>query len=155
MKLPDFNTKKELFDFLVKNKETLIAQKKAEMKRADSFPFVLPLPEVGVTKAEAQAGNSDSIEVRAIINTTNLFDSHRDVHMPGIWDKSLKENRRIMHLQEHRMAFDHMISEGDDLKTYTKTYSWKELGFNFAGKTQALVFDSNVTTNRTIKELKL
>ena len=39
MKIPAFETKKELFDFLVKNKETLIAQKKAEIKKSDGQPY--------------------------------------------------------------------------------------------------------------------
>ena len=77
------------------------------------------------------------------------MDSHKDVHLPNIWKKSLKENKRIMHLQEHQSSsFDKIISSGDDLKAYTKTMSWKALGFNVDGNTQALVFDSTVKADR-------
>jgi hypothetical protein len=96
---------------------------------------------------KAEAG--DSIQVRAIINTTNLMDSHKDVHLPGLWKKSLQESdRRLMHLQEHKMEFDKIISDKKDLKVYTKTYSWKELGVKLEGNTEALVFDSTVKQKR-------
>ena len=91
----------------------------------------------------------DSVEVKAIINTTNILDSHGDVHLKGIWNKSLKENKRILHLQEHKSnEFDKIISSGEDLKATTKDYSWKELGYNVEGKTEALVFESKVKKSR-------
>ena len=62
--------KKELFKFLVENKQTLIAQKKAIIKEGDNVPFInIAGNNVGVNKA---AGNNDSIQVLAAINTTNL-----------------------------------------------------------------------------------
>ena len=151
MDIPTFKTKKELFDFLVENKSTLIAQKKSEMKRADAFTsHCFFIEDTGnITKANAPILNPGKlIKTRLIINTTNLMDSHDDVHLPGLWNKSLKENRNIMHLQEHKMAFDSIISEGDDLKAYTKNYAWSDLGYKADSETQALVFDSNVRKNR-------
>lgn len=150
IEIPEFGTRKELFDFLVTNKSTLIAQKKYNTKHSD--PFVghsYYLAENGAIKANAPIINpSNQLKVRAIINTTNLMDSHKDVHLPGLWDKSLQENIALMHLQEHNMSFKGIISDGDNLKAYVKTYSWKELGYDFEGKTQALVFDSTVRKDR-------
>ena len=42
------------------------------------------------------------------------------------------------------LKFDHIIAEGDDLKAYTKKYKWSDLGFDFEGETEALIFDSLV-----------
>jgi trehalose/maltose hydrolase-like predicted phosphorylase len=39
------------------------------------------------------------------------MDSHSDVHIPGIWNKSLKDNPIQLHLQEHEMAFANVISD--------------------------------------------
>jgi len=145
MKTPDFKTRKELFGWLVDNKEMLIAQKKAEMKKADGVLFNLVNNDKQVSKADGDGGE---LTVKAVINTTNLMDSHKDVHLPGIWTKSLKENKNIMHLQEHKMEFSKIIADGQDLKATTKTYTWKELGFDYEGKTEALVFDSTVKKDR-------
>lgn len=145
MIIPNFATKKELFDFLVTNKDKIVAAKKAAIKHADPAGC----DAVGINVNKAIAGNDpDTIKVTAIINTTNLMDSHKDVHLPGIWNKSVKENKNIMHLQEHKMEFDKIIADGDDLKAYVKEYTWKELGFNMEGKTEALVFESSISKDR-------
>jgi hypothetical protein len=149
--IPKFKTKKELYDFLVTNKEELISQKKLETKRADEFgTHVISIREMGVNKSEASGAiEKDSIEILAVINTTNIMDSHKDVHIPGLWDKSLKENKRLLHVQEHKTSqFDKIISSGEDLKAYVKDYSWKELGFDVEGYTQALMFESKVKKSR-------
>jgi hypothetical protein len=150
--IPNFDTKKELFAFLVSNKETLITQKKSAIKFADGIGHtVLESDHKGLeTKADYDGGSSiDEIKVKAVINTTNILDSHGDVHIPGLWNKSIKENKRIMHVQEHQSSsFDKIISSGDDLKASVKTMTWKELGLNAIGSTQALVFDSTVKASR-------
>jgi hypothetical protein len=53
-----------------------------------------------------------------------------------------------MHLQEHQMKFDSIISDGKDLKASAETKTWKELGYKFDGNTQALIFDSTVKRER-------
>lgn len=151
---PHFDERKALYDWLVKNKHTLLAQKKSIFKKADAVPFCTStsLGKVGHTQkanTPIDPGKLDEIKVKAVINTTNLMDSHLDVHVPGLWKKSLQENKWMLHLQEHNMAFDHIISEDEDLKAYTETYTWKELGYSqFKGDTEALVFDSVVKKER-------
>ena len=150
-----FKTRKELFDFLIENQDSIIAQKKAVMKEADCVFFSPTATTTVNLKDQAEKSNDpidfenlDEIKVIAIINTTNLMDSHLDVHIPGLWTKSLKENKSLMHLQEHKMAFDKIISDGNKLRAYTKTYSWGELGFDYEGDTEALVFESTIDKKR-------
>lgn len=150
----EFSSKKEMFDFLIENKDLLIAQKKSALKTVDCGIVIEPVivrEKSSVNKAEGEQMPDDKFtELKAvvIINTTNLMDSHCDVHMPGIWNKSLKENKMIMHLQEHEREFEKVISDGKELKAYTKTYTWAELGYNYAGTTEALVFESTVLKKR-------
>ena len=146
MEIPVFENNKDLFTYLVTNKDKLIATKKATIKHGASVPFVIgsKTPTMAAKSIGSITEAPDEVRVLAVINTTNLLDSHGDVHLPGLWKKSLKENRYIMHIQEHEMKFDHIIAEGDDLKAYTKKYKWSELGFDFEGETEALVFDSIV-----------
>jgi len=149
--IPNFETKKELFAFLVDKKETLIAQKKSVVKFADGIGHtsIEGSSERGEAIKAAAGLAADSIQVKAVINTTNILDSHGDVHIPGLWNKSLKENKRIMHIQEHQSgSFDKIIASGDDLKATVKTVTWKELGLNAVGSTQALIFDSTVKASR-------
>jgi len=150
----DFTTKKDMFSALVENKDTLIAQKKAIKKEVDCGIIVTPVIVRGKQEANKQDENIidpinlNELKVVVIINTTNFLDKHGDVHLPGIWNKSLSENRMIMHLQEHEMEFDKIISDGDDLNAYVKNYTWAELGYSFQGITEGLTFESTIKRNR-------
>lgn len=151
MDLSQFNTKEELFKFLKTNKSLLISKKKSVMKKADS---VLYTPTTSNKDGQAikamdvlESVDLEQIKVSAVINTTNILDSHGDVHIVGLWNKTLKEQRNLYLLQEHEMSFDKIIT--DDLTASVKMLSWKSLGFpEFDGSTQALVFDANIESDR-------
>lgn len=147
LKIPDFQTKKEVYDWIVSNKSQLFQSKTTELKHSDCISAAIPVAKAVNNKAENTV-DKDEILVTAVINTTNFLDSYGDVHIKGLWDQSLKENKMIMHIQEHKMEFDKIISDGDDLKAYTKTYNWKDIGYDYKGTTEALVFESNVKKSR-------
>ncbi len=151
--LPEFVDKSQLIDYLITNKSKLIQQKKSVMKQADGLSYAVELViEKDKSEVTVKAGmqsteipdTATQIKVRSIINTTKLFDSHGDVHLDQLWNKSLKEGqtptRGFSLIQEHQFNFKGTIS--DNVKAFTKQISWHELGINFEGKTQALVFDS-------------
>lgn len=151
----EFKTNKELFSFLIENKDKLIAQKKAIKKEADCPVIIRPViindSKIAARKAAGENITSEDIQslnVVVVINTTNYLDAHRDVHLPGIWNRSLQNNKMIMHVQEHKMEFSKIIADGDQLKAYTKTYSWSELGYDYEGKTEALIFESEILRRR-------
>jgi hypothetical protein len=146
-----YATKEELFKFLKDNKQQLITQKKFEMKRADAVSFFVHSSNEKEETVKASENteyllSKDRIKVKVIINTTKLFDSHGDVHIDGLWKKSLKEQKNLYLLQEHQMKFTNIIS--DDVKASAQKMTWKELGFDMEGSTEALVFDSEIEKQR-------
>lgn len=151
MDIPAFETKEELFAFVKENENRIMASKKAIVKRCDGIAVDLPTVTI---KEMATQESTDMVQVKAVINTTNILDSHGDVHIDGLWTKSLQENKNILHLQEHEMEFEKVISDGLDLKAYAKIYQWRELGFDFDGTTQALIFESKVKAERNEYMLK-
>lgn len=150
--MKDFATKEQLFKHLKDNKSLLIAEKKSAIKHADALNYgslsTSGITKSGVTKAiaEIEAPELDKLKVKVVINTTNILDSHGDVHIPGIWDKTLKDKRLVYHLQEHCMKFDHVIS--DEVVPSVQDILWLDLGEGYKGKTQALIFDSVVSEDR-------
>lgn len=150
-----FPTQKELFSFLFKNKKQLVAQKRAVMKKADCVS-IQPSIIFEKSRVANKAGEDqpidpmmqDTLKVVCIINTTNFLDCHGDVHIPGLWTKSLQENKMLMHLQEHEMEFEKIISDGTNLKAYTRSYTWAELGFPYEGITEGLTFESTIEKKR-------
>lgn len=150
MIIPTFNTKAELFKHLKDNKSLLIAEKKANKKLADAISYAVPISTPnGISIKSESFGQVDleTIKAEVVINTTNILDSHGDVHMKGIWSKSLKEKKILYLLQEHEMKFEKVIT--DELKASVKSYNWSDLGFSeFKGTTEALVFDATINSDR-------
>lgn len=150
--ISQYTSKEELHKFLIDNKKTLIAEKKFMMKEADAISYYVPIitDKGDAVKAEPSTSQSliqkDSIKVRVVINTTNILDSHDDVHIKGLWKKTLKEQKNLYLLQEHQMKFANIIT--DEVSATTKTYTWKDLGFDFDGDTEALVFDATIAKDR-------
>lgn len=150
MKYPQFNTKAELFKYLKENKSLLVAEKKANKKDADAISYGVPVtcPNGEAVKSESFGQvDLETIKAEVVINTTNILDSHGDVHMKGIWTKSLKEKKILYLLQEHEMKFEKVIT--DELNASVKSYLWSDLGFTqFKGNTEALVFDALINSDR-------
>ena len=141
----------DIFKHLKDNKEALIAEKKFKIKQSDAISYNVPLSNTkgSVIKSDITDSNADieSIKAIVVINTTNILDSHGDVHLPNIWSKSLKELKKVYLLQEHQMKFDKVIT--DKVKASAKSIAWSELGFpEFEGKTQALVFECEIDSDR-------
>jgi len=143
---------KDLFKFLVENKSVLIAEKKSAIKYADAIECGIDLSKTYVIDTEGKLVKADaaiiaempaqSETVIVVINSCKWLDSHGDVHIPGIWKKSLKDNASQIHLQEHEMKFTNIIC--DEAKGYTENVAWKDLGVNLAGNTECLVFASHL-----------
>ena len=144
-----FASKDDLFKKLRENKALLIAQKKMQNKFADSFDFVT-IQIKDRSEASKSENNQDQkanvLKVKSIINTTNILDSHRDVHLKGVWNKTVKENKNMLLLDQHKQTFEGIIS--DNVKASVKKYSWKDLGYNVEGETEALEFESEIEKDR-------
>lgn len=149
MKIPEFESKELLFAHLRANKNIYLTAKKSMLKCADAVEchtFTEQGEQVTKAAINPKAAEMESFEVVAAMNTTNLMDSHDDVHFPGLWSKSLKENKLIYHLQEHQMSFKYIIS--DEVKATAKKMNWADLGYNYEGQTEVLLFNSKVSKDR-------
>lgn len=148
----EFDTKEEMFIDLVKNKTQIIDLKKAIIKESDSFNSLY------LNKSESKKSLSFVKEgyVYPVINTTLLLDSHGDVHFNGIWNKSIKDKvNKLFYVLEHKLSIDNVVAFPNDVKAFVKTVSWKDLGFNYDGETQALIYEieKNKIKIPKIKEL--
>lgn len=137
-----FSDKEDMYKALREGKKDLINQKKMITKESDSVSFYMVSDKGAVNKADTVSEDVNEITAKLVINTTNILDSHGDVHLKGIWNKSVREQKSLYLLQEHKMKFDHIIS--DKVKASVKEMTWKDLGADYNGKTEALVFDSTI-----------
>jgi hypothetical protein len=78
-----------------------------------------------------------------IANTYFWLDSHDDVHLPGIFARSIDhKGLRIPHLHDHIFQLDAKV--GKALEISEKDLSWRELGQGKTGLTQGLVLVSEI-----------
>jgi len=144
-----FESKQLMFKELQENKQHLISLKKSAIKYTDGFDYLYMDKETknGVVKSnDMVSGDMTELKVRVVMNTTNVLDSHGDVHIDGLWKRTLSHSNKKLHLQEHLREFDKVISS--DALAYVKNTTFKDLGFSFDGNTQALIFDSLVKMSR-------
>lgn len=127
---------------LVANKQQHIDLMKAEIKTVKGG-----LSSVVLNKATTVKGvfkNDDNELQRTIVGNTYLWmDSHDDVHAKGVFTKSVKERKNnIFHLHDHE--FKLVSKVGEPIDVYEKEISWKDLGINKSGATQALFMDTEI-----------
>lgn len=150
--IPENLTGKALYNFLIENKSILIQEKKFNTKLADPFycPSSLFVNEKGeIVKAIGQSDlpiDTTVLKVTSVINSCLWMDSHKDVHVPGCWNKSLSEVKDMLLLQEHSMTFKGIIADG--VNAFVKNISWVDLGVNLPGYTECLVFVSEIKKSR-------
>ncbi len=143
--LKDFADKKEFLKHLVETKKERIEFKKSVLKFAD--PFGVDLLQSKANKA-LNTSYKDNLESgiirRSIIgNTYNWLDSHDDVHLNGVFSKSIAQRQdKIFHLHDHEQKITAKV--GKPVSIYEKTVEWKDLGIDKAGKTMALFMDSDI-----------
>ena len=140
-----FATHSELFRELKRAEKELIQNKKScVLKSAERGQ----ISNVNFINKDTQADKSVFKEglVYPVINTTNYLDSHDDVHFPNIWNKSLKEQQdNIFFRDTHSTSLRDIIAWPHDFKAFVQTVDWSMVGKNFAGQTQALIFEIDVT----------
>jgi hypothetical protein len=101
---------------------------------------------------EAIKGAGDSqddpnkIERELVINSLNLFDSHSDVHISKCFNKSIADNTKGFYLLEsHKQSFQTIIAKG--MQASTRRIKWANLGANYEGSTECLVFKGAIVKN--------
>lgn len=149
MKIPSFKNKTEALEWLAVNKDLLMVEKTNAIKHSDVLSYYGDNEEVKASIDKATVTDTDSIRnlnVKAVINSCGIIDSHMDCHIEGIWKKSLNEKKIWYWLQEHKMAFDHIIadSNSNNIKAYTEQVPLRKLGLKGTGTTECLVFEGDL-----------
>jgi hypothetical protein len=144
-----FATKAELFHALKKDKATLIDSKKSQIKNSDS----IKASEIKLVDTIKGVHVEEGF-IHAVINTTKYMDSHNDVHLDGIWNQSVKQQQgKIYFLVDHDLSPKSVVAYPKHVEMMLQDVAWKDLGANFEGDTQALIFKV-AKENIELKEAK-
>jgi hypothetical protein len=139
-----FAAKAQLFAALIAEKGNLISLKKATIKTTDDVSFGLLRDATTVKAEQKDLGYGDYIY--PVINTTLYLDSHNDLHLNGIWDKSAKDqNGKIHYVVNHELKIGSVIAYPKDVEIMVKTLPWSALGKSYSGDTEALIFKAKLS----------
>lgn len=140
---------KELTKFLVDNKEELITDKKSIIKRTDPVSCIPSLYDIQGDKVEKIFGakkineDADTVRVKVVANTALYMDSQWDVLIPDCWKNSIKTRKNMIpHLKDHIHETEAEV--GDVVDIYSQDISLTDLGVNKRGKTQCLIFETDI-----------
>lgn len=143
MSIPQFATQKELFSYLKANKSELTEMKKSVIKKTDGIPFFSLRADANKADTNQSTDTEDVINRDIVGNTYLWLDSHDDVHIPGLFAKSISERPgKIWHLHDHEFAISAKV--GQPQSVVEKYVDWRVLGVEKDGQTQILVMNSNI-----------
>lgn len=129
--------RKENILYQIKNKDKIKAVKKAARKLTDGAIIGAKPFKMDAQKMELPDDTDDVIYRTIIANTYNYMDSHDDVHLSGLFSKSIKENKNQLYLKDHVMSVDKVA--GKVLEVYEHEDSFKAFGYDSDKMTQALL----------------
>lgn len=137
-----FPTKRDAFKWLKANKEAIIAHKKAQVFKSADKGQVKTMPFLRSSTGVDKLPMLKQDYFYPVINTIGYMDSHLDVHIKGIWNRSVKHNEGKLHyVDSHSMKLSDIIAWPENVTAMVTDVPWSAVGKNYEGMTEALVFE--------------
>ena len=139
----EFKDKQELFEALKANKEQILNVKKSTIQKSFEKGSGIKGKFLDVSKLSTQCKGID-IEKDfhyIAVNTTNVLDSHDDLHVRGIWEKTVQEQQKRNYLVfDHELKATQTIVRKEHIEMFTADVPFSMIGKSYPGETQALIY---------------
>jgi hypothetical protein len=148
-----FETKEQMFKELMANKEFIIKEKTSNILKSCEKGLSVVANQDAIFKAleTNKALKLDNDYYYFVVNSSNILDSHRDLHVKGNWDKSVKEQQGKVYLVfDHQLKRNEIIAMKEDITMFTAEIPFSLIGKNYDGDTYALIY--KVAKNRIVNK---
>lgn len=138
-----FATKEDLFDSLRDNIGLIIDAKKADIQKSCEKGVSVSCKSLDLLKFQDQTKGItiDDAYYYIAVNTTKILDSHNDLHIDGLWNKSIKEQQGKNYLvADHELCINDVIVKKEYIEMFVAKLPFGILGKSYKGDTQALVY---------------
>lgn len=138
-----FSNKEELFKDLRDNSDDLISFKKAQIQKSCEKGLSITCKSLDLLKFTDQLKGIkiDDNFYYIAVNTTRILDSHDDLHIDGIWNKSIKEQQFKNYLiADHDLEIGKVIVKKEYVEIFVAKIPFALLGKDYDGETQALIY---------------
>lgn len=138
----EFANNDELFTYVKSNLAQIIDAKKVEQYSCNKGQAVSCKVLNGSKLMVAEKAISvDENYWYIAVNTTNILDSHDDLHVNGIWNTTVKDQQGKNYLVDsHEITIDSTIVKKEHIEMMVATVSFESLGYPYKGDTQVLVY---------------
>lgn len=124
--------------------ELNIERKKSEIQKSCDKGIAVNCKALNTLKfsdEETKALKIDSDYYYIVVNTTKILDSHDDLHVDGIWKKSIQEIQGKNYLVcDHDLEIESVIVRKEHIEILTAKLSFQSLGYSYEGNTEALIY---------------
>lgn len=139
----EFASKKELFDALRTNKDSIIAAKKAEIYKSCEKGSSLVARPIDPLKLGTTVKNLDvdSDYYYIAVNSSRILDYHEDMHLDGNWNKTAKEqNGKVYLVDSHEVSIKTTIAKKEHIELITASIPFSMIGKRYEGDTYVLIY---------------
>jgi hypothetical protein len=153
----EFSTKEELFAELKANKDLIIDAKKSEIYKSCDKGQSIVSKSLDLLQFSEQnkAIKIDDNFYYFAVNSTRILDSHDDLHVDGIWKKSVQEIQgKNYFVEDHELEISKVITRKEHIEIFTAKVPFSLIGKSYQGNTEILVYKiaKNQIKNDKVKE---
>lgn len=139
------------------NINDILDLKKAQIQKSCEKGTSISLKSLDLSKFSEQnkAFKFDDNFYYIAVNSTNILDSHNDLHVKGIWKKSIEEQQGRNYLVlDHELELDKVVVKKEYIEMFTQTLPFSVLGKDYEGNTEVLIykFPKDKVINETAEE---
>ena len=138
-----FETKEKLFKELKNNLDFITDAKKSQIQKSCDKGVSVTCKSLDLLKFEDQLKGIkiDDNFYYIAVNSTLILDSHEDLHLNNIWNKSIKEQQGKNYLViDHELEVDKVVVRKEHIEMFVTKVPFSLLGKPYEGETQALIY---------------
>lgn len=138
-----YSSKEELFKDLKDNLDFIIDAKKSQIQKSCDKGVSVTCKSLDLLKFQDQnkAIKIDDNYYYIAVNSTKILDSHDDLHLDNLWNKSIAEQQGKNYLViDHELEVDKVIVRKEHIEMFVAKVPFSLLGKAYDGDTQALIY---------------
>jgi len=139
-----YSTKEELFADLKDNLELIIDKKRTEVYESYKKGQATNLKPIDVSKFDVEQQKAlklDDNYFYFVFNTTRILDSHEDVHIDGLWKKTIQEKQfKNYVVTDHELEVLNTVVRKEYVEIFTAKIPFSLIGKSYNGNTEALIY---------------
>lgn len=139
----EFDSPEAMFKALRDNKSEIINLKKSQVYKSHEKGLGITAKPVDALKLSTavKAIKFDEDFYYLAVNSTLILDSHRDLHVSGIWNKTVKDRQGMNYLvADHMLGIGTTIARKEHIEMFVVTIPFALIGKEYEGNTEVLIY---------------